>query len=196
MTAARRAGGYGDLLRSWGGELVASSYDADADAFMFICVHSTLRGPAGGGIRMKAYDSAEDALADGMRLSSAMTLKMAICDAPLGGGKSVIAVAPSLDGAARRRVLDRYAALLGSLHGTYYGAPDMNTGPADMDYIYERSPYVFCRTPERGGSGSTTHASGTARSRFTTTARTSAGRRAPSATRSTRSGARRPCARA
>ena len=158
MVATADTAGYGELLRSWGGELVASSYDADTDAFMFICVHSTVRGPATGGIRMKAYESPEDALRDGLRLSSAMTLKMAICDAPLGGGKSVIAVDPRIDAATRARVLERYAALLDSLHGTYFGAPDMNTGPGDMDLIYERSPYVFCRTAERGGSGSTTYA--------------------------------------
>ena len=151
-------GGYRELFRSWGGEMVATSYDAKADAFMFICVHSTARGPAAGGIRMKPYDSPEDALRDGMRLSTAMTLKMAICDAPLGGGKSVIAVDPRMDTAMRSRVLERYSALLRSLQGTYYGAPDMNTGPADMDFIYERAPYVFCRTVEHGGSGSTTYA--------------------------------------
>jgi leucine dehydrogenase len=87
-----------------------------------------------------------------------MTLKMAICDAPFGGGKSVIAVDPALSPEQRIGLLHRYAALLGSLGGTYYGAPDMNTGPEDMDVIHERSPYVFCRSPEHGGSGDTSYA--------------------------------------
>jgi leucine dehydrogenase len=149
---------YEELLRDWDGELVASRFDLQTGAFLYICVHSTLRGPAAGGIRLKSYGSPLEALRDGMRLSSAMTLKMAICDAPLGGGKSVIAVDPAMPASQRPRVLERYAELLGSLRGTYYGAPDMNTGPDDMDFIHERSPYVFCRTREHGGSGSTTPA--------------------------------------
>jgi glutamate dehydrogenase/leucine dehydrogenase len=52
---------------------------------------------------------------------------MAICDAPLGGGKSVIAADPALPPEQRTRLLHRYAALLGSQRGTYFGAPDMNT---------------------------------------------------------------------
>ncbi|WP_394841192.1 hypothetical protein LZC95_29490 [Pendulispora brunnea] len=148
---------YAESLCAWGGEFVASCHDADTGAFMFICVHSTARGPAAGGLRIKAYDAPVSAMEDGLRLSSAMTLKMAICDAPLGGGKSVIFVDPAVLEAQRPKILARFAALLESLHGTYYGAPDMNTGPDDMDFIYERSRYVFCRTAERGGSGSTTH---------------------------------------
>src|SRR5687768_9180888 len=83
-------------LREWDGESVLSTYDAATGAWIFICVHSTSRGPAAGGIRMRTYDSPDEALHDGLRLSAAMTLKMALCDAPLGGGKSVIAV-PTLD---------------------------------------------------------------------------------------------------
>ena len=37
-------------------------------------------------------------------------------------------------------------------------APDMNTSEHDMDTIAERCPYVFCRTVENGGSGSTSPA--------------------------------------
>lgn len=145
-------------MRAWEGEAVATRFDRATGAALFICVHSTARGPAGGGIRMKSYPALEDALSDGMRLAGAMTLKMAICGAPLGGGKSVIAVDPEMDPALRPKVLDSYAELLGSLKGTYYGAPDMNTNSEDMDYIFDRSPYVFCRTRERGGSGTTTKA--------------------------------------
>ncbi|WP_394828910.1 Glu/Leu/Phe/Val dehydrogenase dimerization domain-containing protein [Pendulispora albinea] len=151
--------GDAELYRGWGGELVASCYDEGTGAFMFICVHSTVRGPAAGGIRLKAYDSPGDGLRDGMRLSRAMSLKMAICGAPLGGGKAVIALDSArgdVSTGQRGPLLERFAALLASLKGTYYGAPDMNTGPADMDFIHARSPYVFCRTEERGGSGSTT----------------------------------------
>lgn len=149
---------FDELMRQWDGELVVSGYDRQTGASMFICVHSTTAGPAAGGVRMREYPSALDAMRDGMRLSEAMTLKMAICGAPLGGGKSVIDIDPSLPSDMRRLLLRRYAQMLESLHGTYFGAPDMNTGPADMDLIYEHSSYVFCRSPERGGSGNTSYA--------------------------------------
>ena len=63
---------YVELFQSRGGELVASAFDPDSGAFMFICVHSTEAGPACGGIRLRQYGSPVDALEDGMRLSAAI----------------------------------------------------------------------------------------------------------------------------
>ena len=56
------------LLTAWDGEQVAVRYEADLDTWMFIGVHSTRRGPAGGGTRMRSYASPEDALADVLEL--------------------------------------------------------------------------------------------------------------------------------
>ena len=106
-----------------------------------IGVHSTVLGPAMGGTRMKVYAAPEDALADVLRLSEAMTFKQAAADLPYGGGKAVLAVPalPARGSAARRDLLLRYAALVDSLHGTYVTAADMNTGPPEMDMIGERT---------------------------------------------------------
>jgi leucine dehydrogenase len=82
-----------------------------------------------------------------------MTSKNAIAGLPLGGGKAVLAVPELPIGDARRALLLRYADLLESLHGTYRTACDMNTAPADMDVIAERSSFVFGRTETKGGSG-------------------------------------------
>src|SRR3989442_10854299 len=124
---------------------------------MFICVHSTRLGSAAGGTRMKHYPRPTDALADGMRLSEAMSLKFACVDFPHGGGKAVIAL-PTLEipqGDARRRLLHEFGAFVNSLGGTYSCAPDMNTSAADMDLIAQVTPYVFCKTEAAGGSGDT-----------------------------------------
>ena len=43
------------LLTAWDGEQVAVRYEADLDTWMFIGVHSTRRGPTGGGTRMRVY---------------------------------------------------------------------------------------------------------------------------------------------
>jgi leucine dehydrogenase len=120
---------------------------------MFLCVHSTVLGPAAGGTRMKVYASPGDALGDGLRLAAAMTSKNAVAGLPLGGGKAILAVPEIPSGEVRRRLLLRFGDLVESLHGTYWAACDMNTTPADMDVVGERCRSVFARTVEHGGSG-------------------------------------------
>ena len=142
-----------ELIRAWDGEEVVVRFDRPTGTWMFVCIHSTLRGPAGGGTRMKTYAEPADGLEDAMRLASAMTLKMAAVDMPFGGGKAVLAVPELLDGGTRRDLLLRYADLVASLRGTFNTGPDVNTSVADMDVIGERCSYVFCRSEERGGSG-------------------------------------------
>ena len=142
-----------DLLRAWDGEETAVRFDAASDTWMFICVHSTVLGPAAGGTRMKVYAEPSDALRDATRLGAAMTAKNALADLPLGGGKAVLAVPEFPHGAARRGLLLRYGDLVSSLGGTYRTACDMNTAEADMDVVAERSPYVFGRTLQGGGAG-------------------------------------------
>src|SRR5256886_17466002 len=145
------------LIEQWDGESVSIHRDRKTGAWMFICVHSTTLGRAAGGTRMKHYPRPADGLADGMRLSEAMTLKFAGAHCPRGGGKAVIAV-PTPDiprGDARRRLLREYGAFINSLGGLYSCAPDMNTSAVDMDVIAEVTPYVFCKTEAAGGSGDT-----------------------------------------
>lgn len=142
-----------ELLGTWDGETAVVHRDRESGAWIFVCIHSTRLGPAGGGTRMKVYDTPAAALQDAMRLSGAMTPKMAVAGLPFGGGKAVIAVPELPSGAPRRQLLLRYADLVESLGGTYRTSSDMNTGPADMDIIGERTEYVFGRTVEAGGSG-------------------------------------------
>ena len=146
---------FDELLRGWDGDEVVIRFDAATGSWMLIGVHSTRRGPAMGGTRMKAYATPEDALADVLRLSRAMTFKQAAANLPYGGGKAVLAVpaVPERGSPERRDLLLAYAALVDSLHGTYVTAADMNTGPPDMDVIGERTPHVLGRSHERGGSG-------------------------------------------
>jgi len=142
-----------DLIREWDGEEIVTGFDRPSGTWMFVCVHSTRRGPAGGGTRMKVYADPAEALTDAMRLSSAMTLKMAAVDIPFGGGKAVISVPAIPDGDERRRVLLRYGDLAASLGATFQTGPDVNTSSADMDVIAERHTHVYCRSEENGGSG-------------------------------------------
>jgi glutamate dehydrogenase/leucine dehydrogenase len=142
-----------ELLRRWDGEEAVIRFDAESGAWMFVCIHSTALGPAGGGTRMRVYDAPGDGLADAMRLSRAMTQKMAAANVPRGGGKAVLAVPELPSGEPRRRLLRRYGELVASLGGTYRTAGDMNITPADLDVVSETCPWVYGSTAHGGDSG-------------------------------------------
>jgi leucine dehydrogenase len=142
-----------ELLETWEGETAVIHRDRESGAWIFICLHSTRLGPAGGGTRMNVYETPAEALLDAMRLSGAMTQKLAVAGLPFGGGKAVIAVPELPSGEQRRALLLRYGDLVQSLGGTYRTSSDVNTNEADMDVIGQRTKYVFGRSVEAGGSG-------------------------------------------
>jgi glutamate dehydrogenase/leucine dehydrogenase len=141
------------LLAGWDGEHSVIRHDAESGAWIFVCVHSTVRGPAGGGTRLRVYPTPADGLADAMRLSAAMTWKMAGAGMPRGGGKAVLAVPELPVGEPRRRLLRRYGELVASLGGSYRTAGDMNISPEDLDVVAETCPWVYGTTGRGGNSG-------------------------------------------
>jgi leucine dehydrogenase len=118
-------------------------------------VHSTTRGPALGGCRIWAYDDARLAVRDALRLSRAMTLKNAVADLPLGGGKGVIMLPPERQISAKRRrdVLRDFGDAVDSLGGRYMTAEDVGTSARDMTVIAEQTRHVTGLSRRRGGSG-------------------------------------------
>jgi len=88
-----------------------------------------------------------------MRLSEAMTRKMAAAGMPRGGGKGVLAVPELPTGEPRRRLLRRYGELVASLGGSYRTAGDMNISPEDLDVVAETCPWVYGTTHGGGNSG-------------------------------------------
>jgi leucine dehydrogenase len=141
------------LIETWDGEEVVVAFDNATGSWIFICIHSTVLGPAGGGTRMKVYPTPAEGLADAMRLAAGMTTKMAVAGVAFGGAKAVLAVPELPEGDVRRRLLHRYADVIATLKGTFLTGPDMNTSSADMDTISERCSHIFSRSEERGGSG-------------------------------------------
>jgi glutamate dehydrogenase/leucine dehydrogenase len=141
------------LLADWDGEHAVVRHDAESGTWMFVCVHSTVLGPAGGGTRMRVYPQPAEGLADAMRLSGAMTRKMAGAGMSRGGGKAVLAVPELPTGEPRRRLLRRYGELVASLGGSYRTAGDMNISPADLDVVAETCPWVYGTTGRGGNSG-------------------------------------------
>src|SRR3954466_5000073 len=141
------------LLAGWEGEHAVVRHDAESGAWMFVCVHSTALGPAGGGTRVRVSPAPADGLAEAMRLSGSMTWKMAGAGMPRGGGKAVLAVPELPTGEPRERLLRRYGELVASLGGSYRTAGDMNITPEDLDVVAETCPWVYGTTGRGGNSG-------------------------------------------
>ena len=135
-------------------ELVVTTGERSG-ATIAVAVHSTVLGPALGGLRLWHYPTDEDGVADALRLARGMTFKAAAAGLNLGGGKGVIC-APSPEPPRER---DREALLLDfgdlvhSLEGRYITAEDVGTAPEDMVVIARRTPHVTGLPPEQGGTG-------------------------------------------
>ncbi|GFG73187.1 Glu/Leu/Phe/Val dehydrogenase [Mycobacterium botniense] len=148
-----------DALR-WDGELTLTRYDPATGAWFVIRVDSIRCGRAAGGTRAAHYPSLVAALEDAGRLAGAMTLKMAVSGLPMGGGKSVIVLpAPRKDIAADawRQMLRVHADNINKLNGSYWTGPDVNTNAEDMDILSETTEFVFGRSVQRGGVGSSAY---------------------------------------
>jgi leucine dehydrogenase len=142
-----------ELFERWDGEEAVVRYDRESGGWIFVCVHSTVLGPAAGGTRLRVYPTPADGLADAMKLSRAMTVKWAGANLPSGGGKAVLAVPELPTGDARRELLLRYGDVVQSLGGLYRTAGDMNITPNDLDVVHERCDWVYGTTSGGGNSG-------------------------------------------
>jgi leucine dehydrogenase len=130
-----------------GHERVTFCHDPATGLRAIFAIHSTVLGPALGGVRMFPYEDSDAALRDVLRLSEAMTLKSAFAGLPLGGGKSV------LWGNPREKcepLLRAYGRAVDALGGSYYCAEDVGTRPEDMEVIALETPFVTGR-PSRSG---------------------------------------------
>jgi leucine dehydrogenase len=104
---------------------------------------------------MWSYGDTRAALRDALRLSRAMTLKTAVADLPLGGGKGVIVLPAGAHVSRGRRhaaLLD-FADLVESLGGSYITAEDVGTSSRDMRLIATRTRHVAGLPRRLGGSG-------------------------------------------
>jgi len=132
-------------------EEVVRFTDAATGLLGYVAIHSTALGPALGGTRFRAYPDEAAAVADVLRLSTAMSYKNALAGLPHGGGKAVIVGDPRRD--KTPDLLRAYGRVLESLCGRYVTACDSGTTVADMDVVDETCRFVTGRSPERGGAG-------------------------------------------
>jgi leucine dehydrogenase len=128
-----------------GHEQVIFACDPAVGLRAIVALHSTALGPAFGGCRMWPYGSEADALADALRLSRGMTCKAAICELPLGGGKSVIIGDPRRD--KTRELLLAMARVVEGLGGRYVIADDIGTTLDDLRVMRELTRHTAAATP-------------------------------------------------
>lgn len=139
-----------DMQRG-GHEEVVFCQDADSGLRAIIAVHSTLLGPALGGVRMWPYASTDEALQDVLRLAEAMTYKAAAAGLPLGGGKAVIIGDPRRG--KTESLLRAFGRAVESLGGRYLTAEDVGMTVTDMEIVRKETRHVTGTSEKSGGSG-------------------------------------------
>jgi leucine dehydrogenase len=133
-----------------GHEQVVLCHDAESDLRAIVAIHSTVLGPALGGVRQWAFASDEDAVADARRLAQAMSYKAAVAGLAQGGGKAVVIGAPGSGDERQFRALGRF---IDGLGGRYIAAEDVGTSPREMQWLNLETPWVTGIPVEQGGSG-------------------------------------------
>lgn len=134
-----------------GYERVMKAEDPAIGFRAMIAVHSTVLGPALGGLRMWPYATEDEARTDVLRLSRGMTYKSAVARTGLGGGKSVIIGDPATQ--KKPEIFRAMGDFVESFKGSYITAEDVGTSVQDMEWIRERTRWVTGRSREEGGSG-------------------------------------------
>ena len=123
-----------------GHEQLLFHHEPEAGYAGIIAVHDTSLGPAMGGTRFWNYDAEEDAVADVLRLSRAMTYKAAMAGLEAGGGKAVII------GDNRRpdreALFRAHGRAVQSLGGRYITAEDVGTSADDMEFVRLETGFV------------------------------------------------------
>ncbi|MBI2067630.1 MAG: Glu/Leu/Phe/Val dehydrogenase [Deltaproteobacteria bacterium] len=133
-----------------GHEEVVYGEDPASGLKSIIAIHSTVLGPALGGVRMWPYASKEEALRDVLRLSRAMSYKASVSGLDLGGGKAVIIGDPRSEKSPG--LLKAFGRFVASREGRYITAKDVGTTTDDLEIIAQETKFVGGRSYASGGS--------------------------------------------
>jgi valine dehydrogenase (NAD+) len=133
-------------------EQIVIRQDKETGLRFIVAVHSTVLGPALGGMRLKRYPGGlREALEDVMGLARTMTLKASAAGLDLGGGKAVMID----DGLTNMRStrLEAAARVIDGLDGAYITAEDIGTSTEDMDHMARFTRFVVGQSVSNGGGG-------------------------------------------
>lgn len=133
-----------------GYERVCRAVDSASGFHAIIAVHSTVLGPALGGMRLWPYASEDEALFDVKRLARGMTYKASCAGLDLGGGKSVLIGDPKQKASKWFECMGEFVESFG---GSYITAEDVNTKPEDMEVVRTKTEHV-CGLKGKSGNPS------------------------------------------
>ena len=145
-----------DLLNTMvnrGHEQVTMYSDPESGLRGIIAIHDTTLGPSCGGTRMWPYATEQEALADALNLSRAMTYKSAAAGLHLGGGKGVIIGDPRTD--KTESLLRAWGRFVDTLGGRYLTTTDVGTTGRDLEAVRQETEHVVGLDVTLGGSGDT-----------------------------------------
>ncbi len=135
-------------------EHVSFFRDAATGLRVIVAIHGTAPlGIAGGGCRWWSYPDANAALRDALRLSRAMSFKLALVGLPAGGAKAVI-----LGGERHPKTEANLRALGRAIHrlaGRFLAAEDVGTNPDDLEVLRTVTPFVAARSRSHDTASST-----------------------------------------
>ncbi len=142
-----------NTMVSRGHEQVTMYSDPESGLRGIIAIHDTTLGPSCGGTRMWPYATEQEALADALNLSRAMTYKSAAAGLHLGGGKGVIIGDPRTD--KTEALLRAWGRFVDTLGGRYLTTTDVGTTGRDLEAIRQETEHVVGLDVTLGGSGDT-----------------------------------------
>ncbi len=117
-----------------------------------IAVHSTVLGPAAGGVRFWHYGDSDRAITDALRLSRGMSFKNAMAGLPMGGGKGVVLAARPGDTITTAQ-LEAFGRAVESLGGRYVTAEDVGMSETSMKTIATMTRHVSGLPVAAGSAG-------------------------------------------
>ncbi|MFH1280833.1 MAG: Glu/Leu/Phe/Val dehydrogenase dimerization domain-containing protein [Candidatus Beckwithbacteria bacterium] len=154
-TTINKASEVYNKIRQLGHEQIIYHYDKDSGLRCIIAIHSTALCQRDnprlfGGVRMRHYKSEQEALSDALKLSWAMTRKLAIADESYGGMKIVLYNDPEKDKTVK--LMRAFGRILNSYQGWLITGVDMGLNLKDAKKM--KTPYIVCRDKNAKSSGS------------------------------------------
>ncbi|MEZ4336930.1 MAG: Glu/Leu/Phe/Val dehydrogenase dimerization domain-containing protein [Sandaracinaceae bacterium] len=137
-------------------ELVVFARDARAALRGVIAVHdSSPFGMAGGGLRIWPYTDEAAAVTDVLRLSRAMSYKLALANLPAGGAKMVVIADPRTD--KTPELLRAIGRAVEALKGRFVVGTDVGSDDADLEVIRKETVFTSRAEPGHDTGWSTAH---------------------------------------
>lgn len=137
-------------------ELVVFARDARAGLRGVIAVHdSSPFGMAGGGLRIWPYPDETAAVTDALRLSRAMSYKLALANLPAGGAKMVVIGDPRAD--KTPELLHAVGRAVEALKGRFIVGTDVGSDDEDLEIIRKETVFTSRAEPGHDTGWSTAH---------------------------------------